>query len=303
MASTTRVTIVIPNYNGREHLESLLSSVADQTWRAYEVVVVDDCSPDRAAVEYIKTFVRDHANMRLVENEENLGFVKTCNKGFRLATSDYVCILTNDTTVEKNFVERNVQIMDADGSIGVLSCIVVDQRGNNWFSGGLFRAGIPVSLHDDFEGVRPVDWVAGTACFYRKELLDKVGLLDESLVMYHEDIDFCLRVRRQTDYGACMFSEKLVTHFVEEVDDPRSIAPAKQERLCYYLNRNHLLLVRRHSPRYIPKAVLRSLREATALLAFSVLSLLRLKPLPPSRYFHLAIVVVRGLRHGLTQKA
>jgi GT2 family glycosyltransferase len=296
----TRVTVIIPNYNGKGHLERLLPSIADQTWRDYEVVVIDDFSPDMAAVEHIKMFVKDHKNMRLVQNEANLGFVRNCNKGFRLATSDYLCILTNDTKVERNFIERNVQILDADNSIGILSCIIVDQHGDTWFSGGLFRAGVRTNLQDDFEGIRAVDWVAGTACFYRREVLDRVGLLDESLVMYHEDIDLCLRVKSQTHYRACMFSEKLVTHYLENLDH---IPTAKQERQFYYLHRNHILLLKRYSRRHIPKVLVLDIKELAVLLGAAVVAVLRPRPTPPSRLIRLAILTMRGIWDGLAQKA
>lgn len=242
-----RASIIIPNYNGRSHLERLLPSIADQTYTDYEVIVIDDCSSDRGAVEYIRAFIRDHDNMRLIENPENLGFVKTCNSGFRLARGEYVCILTNDTEVRRDFVERNVGVMGEDATIGILSCVVVDQDGNNWFTGGSFRGGFRVNLKDDFQGIRPVDWVAGTACFYRRELLDKVGLLDASYVMYHEDIDFCLRVKQETEYKVCVFSDKLVTHYLRNAK-ASGIDRAKLLRQRYYGHRNHLLLLTRYSP-------------------------------------------------------
>jgi GT2 family glycosyltransferase len=297
--SKTRVTIIIPNYNGEEHLERLLSSITDQTWHDYEVTIIDDCSPDRAAVERIKMLIKDRENMRLVENEQNLGFVKTCNKGFRLAAGDYVCILTNDTKVERDFVERNVQILDADCSIGVLSCVVVDQRGNNWFSGGLFRSGLSVNLRDDFEGVRTVDWVAGTACFYRREVFDSVGFLDETLIMYHEDIDFCLRVRSHTHYRACMFGEKLVTHHLNRPDGGAGVNQMKSDRVYYYLTRNDILLVRKHCRRYLPAVLLRTIRKVLA-LAYVCLPLSR--RMSPRQSAHAIRLVLRGARDGLSQK-
>ena len=167
-----RVSIIIPNYNRKRDLERLLPSIANQTFDDYEVMIIDDCSPEKSVLEYIKSFIKDHKNMHLVENVENIGFVKTCNKGIKLSSSAYICILTNDTEVAKDFVKRNVQILDADSTIGVLSCVIVDQNGNNWFTGGSLKRGIPKLFKDDFHGVRVVDFVAGTACFYRKELFD-----------------------------------------------------------------------------------------------------------------------------------
>jgi GT2 family glycosyltransferase len=265
-AVTPKVSVIIPNYNRKRDLERLLPSIANQTFDDYEVIIIDDFSPDRAAVEYIKDFIKDHRNMRLIENTENIGFVKTCNKGIRLSRSDYICILTNDTEVIKDFVERNAAIMDADRSIGVLSCIIVDREGNNWFSGGIIKTGFPINLKEDFTGVRQVDFVAGTAPFYRREVFDGVGLLNEDLVMYHEDVDFCLRVRNKTNYKTCMFGEKLVTHNIGPGDMP-------SPKVIYYLHRNLILVLKKYSPRSIPMVLLRYLREMANLLLVSVLKL------------------------------
>ena len=297
----SKVSIIIPNYNGREYLKRLLPSIANQTYDSYEVIILDDCSPDRFAEEYIKAFVRDCDNMRLVENKENLGFVRNCNKGFRLANGDYVCLLTNDTEVKSDFVKRNVEIMDSDRSIGVLSCIIVDEDGNSWFSGGTFRRGRRVNLRDDFQSVRSVDWVAGTAPFYRREVFDKVGLLNEDFVMYHEDMEFCLRVRNETDYKVCVFPEKLVTHNLHLHSVQFDLARVR--RLYYYGHRNHILLLRKYSPKHIPKILLCYLGEIVSL---PIVPLLKAKPKAKPKSFLLSLyvilLVIRGTLDGLTQK-
>ena len=295
MAARKTASIIIPNYNGREHLQRLLPSIAGQTAGNYEVIIVDDCSPDRSAVEYVRTFIKDYDNMRLIENEDNLGFVKTCNKGLKLAEGNYICTLNNDTKLESNFVERNVQVMDEDSSIGVLSCVIVDQYGNNWFSGGSFKSGVRVNLRDDFLGVRTVDWVAGTAPFYRKDLFAEVGLLDETFVMYHEDVEFCLRVRHKTRYSVCMFSDKLVTHYVQDRRNP-TFDTAKRLKLSYYGHRNNIVLLKTYSRGSIPKALLRHLLD---IIILAMVGIRRFKPLFSVQA---AIFVVRGTIDGLRTK-
>ena len=232
------VSIVIPNYNGSECLRRLLPSVAKQTFLNYEVVIIDDCSPDRSVIDYIRAFIGDHGNMRLVENEENIGFVRTCNKGIRLSAAKYVCILTNDTEIRPTLLQECVSAMDKDDSIAVLSSIVTDKNGKIWFSGGRYKGGIPVKLTDDFQGIRPVDWVAGTAPFYRRDVFDKVGLLDEHYFMYHEDVEFSLRVRHRIGSRVCMLGQRLVTHH-EAFSLPRS-------QSYYYTTRNLFLILRQY---------------------------------------------------------
>lgn len=294
----SKVTIVIPNYNGREYLQMLLPSIVNQTYSEYDVIIIDDCSPDRAAVEYIKEFIAARENMQLVENRGNLGFVRTCNKGFKLATGDYVCLLTNDTEVKPNFLERNVAVMDGDSSIGVLSCIIADQDGNNWFSGGIFRAGHRVNLTDDFHGVRRVDWVAGTAPFYRREVFDAVGFLSEDFVMYHEDIDFCLRVAEKSNYKICALSDKLVTHHLWRLTPGRPNL-RKASRIAYYGHRNHILLLKKYSPKHIPKILLYSVGDIVILVAVPAR---RMQPRDFLLSLVMTVLVIGGTLVGLLHR-
>jgi GT2 family glycosyltransferase len=286
--SKNKVSIIIPNYNRKRDLERLLPSIANQTFVDYEVIIIDDFSPDKSAVEYIKEFVKDRNNIRLVENAENIGFVKTCNKGIKLAKSEYVCILTNDTEVAANFIQRNVEIMDGDSSIGVLSSIIVGKDGNNWFSGGSLQGCIPAWTADDFRGVRSVDYVAGTACFYRRGIFDKVGLLNEHLIMYHEDVEFCLRVNRLTAYKTCMFGEKLVVHNVGAGDS----LPYKA---IYYMHRSLILVSKKYRPKCIPRILLYYAREMANLLLVSVLKL------NPRHLLYIAHIF-KGTIDGLIEK-
>lgn len=276
-----------------------MPSIADQTYHDYEVIIIDDCSPDRSAVDYTKTFTTDRANFRLIENTRNLGFVRNCNKGFGLAQGDYLCILTNDTSVTRDFIQKNIAAMEADGSIGVLSCCIIDHDGNNWFTGGLFHNGISTILKDDFQETRAVDWVAGTACFYRRELLTQVGLLDEALVMYHEDLDFCLRVKEQTDYGICVISDKLVTHFLEH---HLLLRPqlASLTRVQYHLHKNNIILARRHCPQYLPKMLAQNLGD-TVRWPFLALSQRRLKSFLAAGY--VAMIIAVATLAGLVKDA
>jgi len=285
--SKYKVSIIIPHYNQKEYLKRLLPSIANQTFDDYEVIIIDDATPDRSVVEYIKTFVKDHGNMRLVENTENMRFIKTCNKGITLAKGEYICLLNADTEVKKSFVERNVEILDADGSIGALSCVIVDRDGDNWFTGGSFKGGLSVNLTDDFQGIRTVDWVAGTAAFYRREVFDSIGVFNENYRMYHEDIEFGLRLLAETDYKACMFAEKLVVHY---------LAPSLQKtELHYFLHRNNILILREYYPRYLPKVLLLYSREIARLL---IDSMLKTRP----KLFLIALSTLKGVCSGLVTR-
>ena len=285
--ATPKVSIIIPHYNQVECLKRLLPSIANQTFQNYEVIIIDDFTPDRSAPVYIRSLIKNYTKMRLVENAENMRFIKTVNKGIKLAKGDYICLLNQDTEIKNNFVQRNVEIMDADPSIGTLSCIVVDKDGKNWFTGGMFEKGLSVTLQDDFQGIRMVDWVAGTASFYRREIFDKMGLFDEDFLMYHEDIEFGLRMKAKTNYKSCMFPEKLVVHYI--------VSSIPRGDLYFYLVRNQFLLAKRYGRKYIPKILLRNLRQIERLLYASV-------TIPDRKSLLFSLYMVRGTLAGLIRR-
>lgn len=286
-----KVSIIIPHYNQVEYLKRLLPSVASQTFQDYEVIIIDDCTPDRSTPEHIRSLIKDYPTMRLIENRENMGFVRTVNRGIGLSNGEYICLLNQDTEVKKNFVERNVETLDADPSTAGLSCVIVDKYGKNWWTGGTLDGGFPVNLTDDFEGIRMVDFVAGTAAFYRKEVFDKIGLFDESYLMYHEDVEFGLRIRAETDYKICVFSDKLVVHYWVN-----SIPSAEQ----YYLqSRNHILMVRTYFPQLLPRVIL---KYAIDIVMTSTKDILGLHPWLFFAYLLRLRHTFRGIFAGLRQK-
>jgi GT2 family glycosyltransferase len=195
-----------------------------------------------------------------------------------LAKGEYLCFLNSDTGVESTFVQRNVEILDSDSSIGGVTCIVVDQSGKNWFTGGRYVRGVPHNLHDDFQGVRTVEFIAGTAAFYRKDVFDRIGSFDENYIMYHEDIEFGLRVRKKTNYRLCTFSDKLVTHYI--------VPSIPGKALWYYASRNLVLLSKKYNLRYMPMVM------AHILIHYAGIHVIR--------GVYIATFALRGVFDGLT---
>ena len=289
-----KVSIIIPHYNQKECLQRLFPTIADQTFKNFEVIIIDDCTPDKETISYVREFIKDRPNMHLVQNTVNMRFVKTCNKGITLAKGEYICLLNSDTELKNTFVQRNVEILDSDPTIGGLTCVVVDQYGQNWFSGGRYRRGGPSNLQDDFQGVRSVDFIAGTAAFYRKDVFEKVGLFDENYIMYHEDVEFGLRMRRHTDYRICTFSDKLVAHIL--------VPSIPRSDVWYYGSRNEVLLSKRYAPLCLPLAIAHIMVYGVAIhLIRATLGTLLLKFSLSSDWIRFAAASFRGAISGIME--
>jgi len=240
-----KVSIIVPHYDQKECLERLFPTIAAQIYRNFEVIVVDNCTPDASAISLIRDFIKDKPYMHLVQNPSFTHLAGTCNEGIKLAKGEYLCFLNAETELESTFIQRNVEILDNDPGIGGLTCSIIDQYKKTLFAGGLFARGLTWLMQDGFEGTRPVEFIDFTAAFYRKDVFDKIGLFDESYVVYSEDVDFCMRMKEQTGYRICAFSEKLVTRYT-------GAEPPMQR---YYGSRSRVLLLRRHAPQYVVNAI------------------------------------------------
>ena len=215
----------------------------NQSVEDFTTIIVDDASQDDS-LSIIREIVGDHPRFQVLESSVNRGFIGACYAGLNQASGEYLCFLNNDTRLDRLFIEKNRKIFEEDPSIGVLSCRIIDKEGNNWFSGGRIVMGIPRIMTDDFRGIREADWIAATAIFYRRRVLEEVGFWKKEYRMYHEDVELSLRIRRNTGYRLCIFSNPLVQHL-----EPGTSQSARSH--FYYHFRNLILLQKEYFSRNI----------------------------------------------------
>jgi len=101
-------TIVVPIYNGIDHIKRLFPSIVENTPENIEVILVNDRSPDPQIKPYIESYLNKYSNWKLVENEKNYGFVKTVNRGMALVKTDYAILLNTDTMVPPKWIAKMI---------------------------------------------------------------------------------------------------------------------------------------------------------------------------------------------------
>lgn len=197
---SVQVAVIILNLNGERYLERCLSTVLSQTYPNFEVILVDNGSTDDSVVLVRQRFPA----VRIIENDENLGFARGNNVGIRATNSPYVATLNNDTWVEPDWLEALVEVMGSDPCIGICASkmlfahrpdminsagVCVDLAGIAWDRLG----GSP----DPGEDGEPEEVFAGCAgaALYRRVMLDDIGLFDEDYFIYLEDVDLAWRAR------------------------------------------------------------------------------------------------------------
>ena len=195
--SGSEVSVIVPTFEGRHHLENLLPSLAEQSL-PHEVVVVDNGSTDRTS-----DFLREHwPQVRVVSFPENRGFGKAANAGVEAASSRTVVLLNNDTVCTPSFLERLVAALDPPQGV-VMAAPVLVRLGDEE---RIDTAGIVVdrTLHgfnhlygEPVEVLQggasdPLAPCGGAAAFDRSAFLD-VGGFDPAFFAYLEDVDLGIR--------------------------------------------------------------------------------------------------------------
>ena len=199
-----KLSVVIVSYNVRNYLEQCLQSVQ----RALEgiegeVFVVDNHSDDDSVV----TIREKYPWVRLIENQENLGFSKANNQAIRQSQADYVLLLNPDTVVAEDTFRGVLTFMDEHpkaGGAGVMMCYEDGSRAPEsrralptpWVA-ALKMLGFTKRYymsHLPWDQPCRIEVISGAFCLLRHEALKKIGLLDEDFFMYGEDIDLSYRL-------------------------------------------------------------------------------------------------------------
>ena len=199
-----KVSIIIPCYNQIKYTYKCLYSIMNNTdpnVTPYEVIIADDVSTD--TTKNIKKYVE---NIVVSRNEENLGFLKNCNKAATLAKGQYIYFLNNDTEVRPNYLKSLVDLIESDFTIGMVGSKLIFSNGKLQEAGGIIWSdgtGANYGRGDEtwkpeYNYIKEVDYISGAAIMIRKSLWDDIGGFDERYTpAYCEDSDLAFEVRKR----------------------------------------------------------------------------------------------------------
>lgn len=190
-----KISIIIPVYNAVEDLKLCVKSILENVnFDTTSVLLIDDCSNEETA-QYIKT-ISENEKIRTIKNEENLGFIKTCNKGLETENADIYILLNSDTILPKNFSEKIIECFKSDENIGIASPVA------SFSSRYYFLKPNNMTLEDinqRLEKVHKTTYPSVPSCegfcfCIKQSTIDKIGYLDTIYGKgYHEEIDYSYR--------------------------------------------------------------------------------------------------------------
>lgn len=125
-----KISVCIPTYNRPEYLSIAIQSALNQTYRDFELIIIDDGStPETASA--VNTF--HDSRIRFLRNEQNLGYVRNWNRCLVEARSEFVIFLLDDDTFEPEILEKQIAILIARPSVGFVGCDIglIDGEGKN----------------------------------------------------------------------------------------------------------------------------------------------------------------------------
>ena len=225
MTNSPRVEIIILNYHGVDDTLELLENLSTIDYGNFGVIIIENGSGDQSS-EWLKTAEEKYLQWTFIYNGKNLGFAGGCNQGILVALkkgADYVLLLNNDTTVQRDFLKPLVELSrkrnSLAGSLIYYQPVGVDRIWS--FGGNITWGAVPghLGLLDDSrrpENLPPekeTDFIPGCCLLIPRTVIEKIGLLDENYFAYIEDVDFCLRARK-AGFPSYVTSQSSIHHKV-----------------------------------------------------------------------------------------
>ena len=214
-SKTGLVSIIILNYNGEKYLEDCLESIFRETKCDFEIIVVDNNSPDKSGDKFSKKY----QNCKFILNEKNEGVSEGLNVGIKNSNGEYIVLLNNDLIVAPKWLDYLFEAYEKNGSglyqpkfLKMSDRSIIDSAGNliNIFGFGFSREKGKKDILK-YNSIEEIGFAAGTCMFTAKEIFDKVGYFDKKLFAYNEDLDLGWRARL-LGYKSFYVPESIVYH-------------------------------------------------------------------------------------------
>lgn len=240
------VSIITVNFNQPESTCALLDSIRRQEFRRVEIVVADNGS--RENPEHL--FAANYPEVKFIRSERNLGFAGGNNLGLKLASGDYLFFVNNDAELTPACIRILLQLFENQPDAGAASPLICSYPDSTVIqyagmtpvhplTGRNRTMGSGEKDRGQYTEARPTAYAHGAAMMVPRQVLDRVGPMEEGFFLYYEELDWCERMRR-ADFS--VWIEPLARVYHRESLTVEKLGALK----TYYLNRNRVWFMRRN---------------------------------------------------------
>jgi hypothetical protein len=212
----TETAIIIVNWNGKKYLRSCLDSLEKQTYKNFNIILVDNASTDNSLGN-----ISPKKNLKIVRNKQNLGFANGNNIGIKYAIERgcrYIGLLNYDTEVDPLWLESLTTTLKGDAKCAASQSLIlldkshlINSNGNALhFLGFSYCGGYKSQFNTNTQEADLV-LISGAACLFEASALEKSGLFDGDFFMYHEDVDLSWRLK-ELGYTLKLQPKSIVYH-------------------------------------------------------------------------------------------
>jgi len=237
-------SVIIPNFNGRRFLPTLLAALQAQTFRDVELILIDDASTDDS-VAYTEATYPD---VRILVNRQNLGFVRSCNLAADAARGRMLVLLNNDTEPDPTWLAELAKVICANPQAAIVASkmLLFNERTKLHTTGDtLGYDGIPHNRgvweddHGQYDHHTQIFCGSGGGSAFRRDVWQTLGGFDEDFWMYIEDVDFGFRAQLVGWQAVFAPSARIYHHLSATGGDTLA---------SYYVGRNTIWMIAKNMP-------------------------------------------------------
>jgi GT2 family glycosyltransferase len=242
------VNIIILNWNGFQDTAACINSLMKISYNNYKIIVVDNAS-DNDAQKLQKEF---GDTIHLIRNEINLGFSGGNNSGIEYALKqkpEFILLINNDTVVENNFLDELLITANSFSNAGIIGPVIgyFNNREKIWSADGkiskIRSSGFIKKINMDINSIKfdkNCTFLSGCCMLIKRDVFEKIGMLDENYFLYLEDSDFCWRTLK-AGYKIFLSAKSRIYHKV-------NISTKRDNPLLplYYTTRNRLYFAKKN---------------------------------------------------------
>lgn len=189
------VCIIIVNWNGGQVVINCLKSLKKTSYKNYKVIIVDNGSTD----DSIKQLKKINKKMDVIYLDKNYGYTIGTNTGWKYALkkykSDYICAMNSDiVTIQKDWLDIQIKELERNKKYGVSGGKFAFPDGRLDLSNEDSEKGYFEQDHGQYDIIKEVPYIRGQCIIIKKEVIDKIGYMDENFFYGPDDIDYCYRV-------------------------------------------------------------------------------------------------------------